>query len=57
MSFDVDDVGNYIAAHTVEASVTTQSSGKEDTGAVILDEARYADLFNPLFLSKLTLFF
>lgn len=38
------DIGNYIAAHGVEASVTTQSSGKEDTGAVILDEVRHADL-------------
>ena len=38
------DIGNYIAAHGVEASVTTHSSGKEDTGAVILDEAWHADL-------------
>lgn len=38
------DIGNYIAAHGVEASVTTQSSGKEDAGVVILDEARHADL-------------
>lgn len=38
------DINNYIAARGVEASVATQSSGKEDTGAVILDEAQHANL-------------
>ena len=38
------DIGNYIAAHGLEANITIQSSGNEDTGAVILDEARHADL-------------
>ena len=40
----LSDIGKYIEAYGVESSVTTQSSGKEDAGAVILDEARHADL-------------
>ena len=38
------DIDNYIAAHGVEASVTTQFSGNENTGAVIPDEAQNAHL-------------
>ena len=38
------DIGNYLAAHGLKATINTQSSGTETTGQVILDEARHADL-------------
>lgn len=38
------DIGNYLAAHGLNATINTQTSGKESIGKVILDEARNADL-------------